>query len=207
MSIKNKIYLLITTANINNSSVFKNEIEETIVSLKRYEKRFESIFFIETIRNETYEIVKNYNYFFSNLGNHHQYKGTNWMNHMSNFIKKNFEDTDILVFLAGRYQMISDKIFELIQDYMIDKKIDFIAKNDGDIYNGDMGVHTFYLAFRKKEFMEFSNYYFNLQEKSSCVEIDLKKYMEKKENCLILPKDLIMGVKTNTYESKIKKIC
>lgn len=204
----NNIHLIITTAYLKNKPEILNEVKETYNSIKKYGDRFKTVSFLETVEDVNYDFIinSNYKYFFSKIGNYFDFKGTNWMNHMTNYLKNNYENDDIIVFLTGRYELINYNIFDLIDLYIINNNYDFLAKNDGDIYGGD-GVHTFFISFLKKEFINFSDYYFNLKTKHSCIEIDLKKYMEKNKNCIILPKETFLGVRTNTSENKIKKNC
>lgn len=54
---------------------------------------------------------------------------------------------------------------------------------------------------------EFIKYHHEFNLSSPCIEHDLKKFLLKSNNCLILNGQFIMGIKTNYYLSDIYGIC
>ncbi len=81
---------------------------------------------------------------------------------------------------------------------MIEEKNEFLAKEDGDVFPKNKGVHTFYIAFTKAKFLNFFEWYKINGRMQDCIEWDVKKYLETHEKCLILPKNFIMGVELQT---------
>lgn len=205
-----KPHLISTSAHIDIPS----RIEEYIDSynlISNLSESFKSITIIETVSQQKLEYLENsgFDIFYSNLGNEHSNKGVNWLNHMTNFISKSkIKDNEIIIFITGRYKMVNTNILSLIENHMISEKNEFIAKDDNDLYPGaDKGVHTFYIAFTKKKFLDFSNWYKENGSPMDCIEWDLKKYLETNENCMILPKNIIMGIETRVFQSTTNKIC
>jgi hypothetical protein len=202
------IHLLVTTATDYLNSERYNDTLNTIESVKTQGTRFESVNLLETVLTEKKDLYQDDFIKFTNstLGNPHKYKGTNWINHVYEFVMLNYNMEDIIVFLAGRYTMVSNNMFNLIDEYIINQGKYFIAKSDADIYKGD-GVHTFYITFTKEGLIDFYNFYNKLDEVHPCIEWDLKKFMLENEKCEIINKNVTIGVKTNTSQDKIKKIC
>lgn len=205
---KDNIHLLITTAVDEIGSQRYNDVLNTIESVRKHGKKFKSVTILETVLTNNKELFKGDNFTFhtSKIKNTHNYKGTNWLNHVYNFVNLNYEMDDIIVFLTGRYSMVNDNIFNLIEDNIVDKEKYFIAKNDGDIYRG-YGVHTFYISFTKKGLIDFYDFYGKLDILHPCIEWDLKKFMINNINCEIIDQHTILGVETNISENKLKRIC
>jgi hypothetical protein len=127
------------------------------------------------------------------------------MNHIQNFIKDGDKD-DINVCLTGRYLLEDDNsILKIIDDYMINDDYEFIAKNNGDLYNGvydGKSIHSFLLFFRKDKLSEFLIFLENNKSNYSAIECDINDFLKISEKCKILPKEYYLGVKTNFYHEK-----
>ena len=206
-----KVLLISSTANFNNNLFFKSEVIETLESVKEFGNNFNSVTFIETINPIIDNPIESfgYRYIVSSVFNNFELpKGYNQFTHILNVIKDNFYgENDVLVFLTGRYCMVNDEIFNLINDYMSQNNFDLIAKDSSDIYDNNLGVHTFYFLCRKKEFIKFMEHYYTLNPPHGAIEVDVKNYMLNKNNCLILPPTHIMGVRTNISATKLRVIC
>lgn len=205
---KNNIHLLVTTAINNVGSQRYRDVLNTIESIKKYGKEFKTVKILETVLTENKELFleDGFEFHTSTIKNTHKYKGTNWLNHVYEFVNLNYEMDDIIVFLTGRYSMINDNIFNLINNIMVEQKKYFLAKNDGDIYEG-RGVHTFYISFTKSGLIDFYNFYSKLNILHPCIEWDLKKFMDNNNNCEIIGTNTILGVETNISSNNLKKIC
>jgi hypothetical protein len=181
----------------------KNRCDEYIDSYKLiYDMKhlFLSTTIIETISQTKIDYLENsgLNVFYSKLGNPSSNKGTNWLNHVSDFLSNSeLNDDDIIIFITGRYKIINTNIISLIEDNMLSKKYEFIAKDENDLYpNCEKGVHTFYMVFTKSKFLDFSNWYQTNGQVYNCIEWDVKNYLTTHDKCLILPKYTIIGVET-----------
>ena len=206
----NKPHLISTSAHIENP----NRVSEYVDSYKNvfdFKDLFESLTIIETISETKLDYLENsgLDIYYSNLGNNHSNKGVNWLKHVTNFLTQSkINDTDIVIFITGRYKMINDNMLSLIEKHMITEKKEFIAKEDNDLYIGEIhGVHTFYMSFTKAKFIDFSNWYITNGKPMDCIEWDVKRYLESNDKCLILPKNIIMGVETRVFNSTSNKIC
>jgi hypothetical protein len=204
---KNNIHLLITTAVDKVGSKRHNDVLNTIESVRKYGGKFKSVKLLETVltTNENLFQGDDFEFYTSTIPNNHKYKGTNWVNHVFEFVNSKYNVDDIIVFLTGRYLMVNDNIFELIEKFIINGNKYFIAKNDGDIYEG-FGVHTFYISFTKQGLIDFYNFYSKLNVMDPRIEWDLKKFMSDNDNCKIINRHEILGVETNTSTNTIK-IC
>jgi hypothetical protein len=203
------IHLISTSAHIND----KNRCEEYIECYKiiyDIKHLFESITIIETISKKSIDYLENsgLNVFYSKLGNPSSNKGTNWLNHVSNFLlNSTLNDDDIIIFITGRYRIVSKNIISLIENYMISKNYEFLAKEDTDLYpDSEKGVHTFFMVFTKSKFLDLSDWYQINGKIYNCVEWDVKEYLKTHDKCIILPKDTIMGVETRILSFN-NKIC
>jgi hypothetical protein len=205
-----KPHLITTSAHLDNQNRILEYIDgyKLIAGLK---ENFESITIIETISQIKLDYLEDsgLTVYYSKLGNPNLNKGVNWLNHVTSFLSQStIKDDEIVIFITGRYKLINTNILTLIKTHMLDEKIDFMAKDDSDLYVGDIhGVHTFFMAFTKKKFLDFSNWYQTKGQTNDCIEWDVKKYLEKHNNTLILSKDTIMGVETRVFNSKLNKIC
>lgn len=210
------IHLISTSAHINDTNRL-NEYIESYKLIYDIKHLFLSITIIETISQKKLDYLENsgLNIFYSKLGNYSSNKGTNWLNHVSDFLSNSeLNDDDIVIFITGRYKIINTNLISLIEYNMVNKKYEFIAKDENDIYpNSEKGVHTFYMAFTKYKFLDFSNWYKINGQTYNCIEWDLKNYLTTHDKCLILTKETIMGVENkitsyngNTMFSK-NQIC
>jgi hypothetical protein len=106
----------------------KNRCDEYIDSYKLiYDMKhlFLSITIIETISKVKIDYLENsgLNVFYSKLDNPSSNKGTNWLNHVSNFLSNSeLNDDDIIIFITGRYKIISAMLSEELAK-QIDKEI------------------------------------------------------------------------------------
>ena len=207
-----KPYLISTSAFINDNK----RINDYIISINSYEKyksEFENVVLVETINknNVTYIDESGFKTFYSPLDNTHPNKGFNWTCHIHYYINNNNQilDDDIIVFITGRYKLINTNIIQLINKHLIKDKYEFLAKEDGDVYDSGLGVHTFIISFTKKIFNDFFNWYIDYINHNECIEWSIKKYMKLNPNrCIILPKETIFGVECNPYYGGgIKKLC
>lgn len=168
---------------------------------------FDKIIILETISQHKIDYLENsgFEVFYSKIGNSNKNKGKNWMNHLGNFLN-NHTDNNIFIFMSGRYMLQNNNKIKSIIDYMINHNIEFLAKDDKDLFEGK-GVHTFLLFFKKNKFLEFINYYENNELNSPCIEHDLKNFLINSNNCFILDYKTEMGIMTNYYYSNINGIC
>jgi hypothetical protein len=205
-----KPHLISTSAHINDS----NRVLEYIDSYKQiseFKDSFKSITIIETISETKLEYLENTDLpvLYSGLGNSHPNKGVNWLHHVTNFLlNSEINDDEIVIFITGRYNLINTNILSLIETHMVKENFDFIAKEDDDLYVGEIhGVHTFFMAFTKAKFLDFSSWYRINGQTNDCIEWDVKRFMLTNDKCLILPKTIIMGVQTRVFTSTSNKIC
>jgi hypothetical protein len=205
-----KIHLISTSAHLIDNER-KGEYIDSYKLIKSFEKDFESITIIETISKVPLDYLENcgLKVCYSKLENPYSNKGVNWLNHIVSFLNdSNIENDDIVVFITGRYKLINLNIISIINDYMLNNEIDFIAKDDRDLYPlTPHGVHTFLIAFTKNKFLDFYKWYEKNGTIEDCIEWDLKKYLESSDKSLILPKDEIMGVETRVSSGIKNKIC
>lgn len=202
-------HLISTSAHMD----IQNRVDEYISSYNiifNLRHLFKSVTIIETISQEILEYLENtgLDIIYSKLGNTNPNKGVNWLNHVKYFLDlSKIDNNDIIIFITGRYKIVSTDILSLIETYMIVEKNEFIAKNDNDLYYDGKGVHTFYMAFTKSKFLDLWNWYQKNGNFMDCIEWDIKKYLETHDKCLILPKNIIMGVETKVFQSSNNKIC
>jgi len=205
-----KPHIISTSAHLNDPIRVSEYIDgyKLIYGIK---EKFDSITIIETISQIKLDYLEDSGLpvYYSKLGNPNLNKGVNWLNHVTSFLSQSTINGDeIVIFITGRYKLINTNIFTLIKTHMLDEKIDFIAKDDSDLYVGDIhGVHTFFMSFTKNKFLDFSNWYHTNGQTNGCIEWDVKKYLEKHNNTLILSKDIIMGVETKVFDTTLNKIC
>ena len=200
---------------ISTSAHFKdldriNRYKESYGLISNYKELFNSVSILETVSKSKLDYLEDtgFNVFYSPLGNHHPNKGVNWIIHLSYFLFNcDLKDDDIIVFITGRYNILNINMLFLIEKYMVEEKNEFIAKEDGSVFEGDNGVHTFYIAFTKAKFLNFFEWYKINGRTQDCIEWDVKKYLATHEKCLILPKNFIMGVELQMIEYPIKHIC
>lgn len=199
----NKCKLLITCANTNLQG-----------RSKKYTECFDSVFFLKDkfVDINVLETVSidNCDYYdkcvfkkeFSNIGNLHTDKGYNWLDHVKLFLEKNSHQH--YIFLTGRYLLFNNYLINLV-DSCDNYKL--IAKNSADIYGkNDKGVHMFYFYFRKDIFIEFYKFCFSDQDRQTPIEWKLKKFMEKRNDCLIIPSSVLIGVEARISSGIIQKV-
>lgn len=199
-----KHHLISTSAHMDSSERIM-EYENCYKSIYDLKSSFKSINIIETISKNKLQYLENtgLEVFYSPLNNEHKNKGVNWLRHMTNFISNSeIKDSEIIIFITGRYTIVNTNIISLIEENMIKRNFEFIAKEDNDIYTSviSKGVHTFFIAFTKSKFLDFSSWYEKNGKQLECIEHDLKRYMKTNERCLILPKEITMGIKTKIYK-------
>lgn len=202
-------HLISTSAHMN----IQNRVDEYVTSYNiifNLRHLFKSITIIETVSQESLEYLENtgLDVIYSNLGNTSPNKGVNWLNHVKHFLDlSKIDDNDIIIFITGRYKIVNTNILSLIETHMIIEKNEFIAKNDNDLYSGEKGVHTFYMAFTKSKFLDFWDWYQKNSNFTDCIEWDVKKYLETHDKCIILSENIIMGVETRVFQLNNNKIC
>jgi hypothetical protein len=197
-----KCRLLITCANLNSEDRSKKYIE-CFESAARFENEFLDINVVETVSAE------NSNYFyqcrfkkeFSNIGNLYTDKGYNWLNHAKAFLDKS--DYQHYIFLTGRYLLLNNYFITVANTY---DNYKLIAKNDADIYGHGNGVHMFYFYFQKDIFMEFYKFCFSDPDRQTPIEWKLKRFMEKRNDCLIIPSSVPIGVEARISSGIIQKV-
>lgn len=205
-----KPHLISTSAHINNSERIQEYIDGYSI-IHNYKNFFNTITIIETISKKKLDYLEktNLNVVYSNVENIFTNKGVNWLNHVYNFLETStIGDKEIVIFITGRYKMINTNILNFISIYMIDNDFEFLAKEDGDLYEGLIhGVHTFFMSFTKRKFLEFYDWYKTNGNINECIEWDVKKFLLTSNKCKILPKTEIMGVETRVFNSTLNKIC
>jgi len=198
----NKCKLLITCANLNSEDRCK-KYTESFDSVSLFKDRFVDVNVLETVS------IDNCDYYnkcvfkkqFSNIGNFYHDKGYNWINHVKKFLD-NSDHQDYL-FLTGRYLMLNDNLLDIIDS---NKDYKLIAKNDADIYGSGNGVHMFYFYFQKDIFIEFYNFCMSDADKQTPIEWKLKRFMENRKNCFIIPSLTSLGVLARISSGIIKKV-
>lgn len=207
----NKPHLVSTSAHLEDFNRIAR-YKDCYKLISNYKEFFQSISILETISKNKLDYLENtgFNVSYSSLENENCNKGVNWFKHLSYFlITSELKDDDIIVFITGRYNIINMNILHLIEKHMIEQKNQFIAKEDKDVYSDRSdGVHTFYMAFTKSKFLDLSNWFKinGLKNFSSVFEWDVKKYLVTHNECLVLPKNISLGVELQLSES-IKHIC
>jgi hypothetical protein len=207
-----KPHLIVSSAHMEISDRISEYIDsfKIINDLKEF---FESTTIVETISQNKLDYLENsgLDTYYSNLGNPESNKGHNWVRHMTNYLHQSkINDNDIIISMTGRYLIVNKNILSLIEKHIISDNNEFIAKQDNDIYIGEChGVHTFYMAFTKSKFLDFSNWFEINGRQTCCIEWDVKKYLDSHDNCLILPKETIMGIETKIFhlDGHNNKIC
>ena len=200
------INLIIGSAHIENSKRIE-DYKLSFDNIKKFKHIFNNITIIETVSKEkvTYLEDSGFNVYYSELQNSDADKGINWVNHIQNFIKDGDKD-DINVCLTGRYLLEDDNsILKIIDDYMTNDDYEFIAKNNGDLYNGvydGKSIHSFLFFFRKDKLSEFLIFLENNKSNYGAIELDINDFLKISEKCKILPKEYYLGVKTNFYHEK-----
>lgn len=198
----NKCKLLVTCANTNSQDRSKKYIE-SFNSIFAFKEKFLDINILETvsINNCEYYEKCSFKKEFSNIGNLYTDKGYNWLNHVKAFLEKS--DHEDYIFLTGRYLLLNDDLINIVDFY---KDYKLIAKNDADIYGYGNGVHMFYFYFQKQIFMEFYNFCFFDQDRQTPIEWKLKRFMEKRNDCLIIPSSVSIGVEARISSGIIQKV-
>lgn len=198
----NKCKLLITCANINSQDRSEKYIEcfDRVSFIK---DKFVDINVLETVSVDNCEYYDKcvFKKEFSNIGNLHFDKGYNWLEHVKSFLQKSSHQH--YVFLTGRYLLLNINLISLANSYHSYK---LIAKNDADIYGHGNGVHMFYFYFQKDIFMEFYKFCFSDKDRRTPIEWKLKKFMEKRNDCLIIPSSVSIGVKARISSGVVQKV-
>lgn len=204
------INLIVGSAHIEDNKRIE-DYKLSFDNIKKFKHIFNNITIIETISKEkvTYLEDSGFNVYYSELQNSDSDKGINWMKHIQNFIKDGNKD-DINVCLTGRYLLENDNsILKIIDDYMSNDDYEFIAKNNGDLYNGvydGKAVHSFLFFFKKDKFLEFLIFLENNKSNYGSIECDINDFLKISEKCKILPKEYYLGVQTNYYYEKYQYI-
>lgn len=198
----NKCKLLITCANTNSQDRSQKYIE-SFDSASRFKEKFADINVLETVSIDNCEYYNKciFKKEFSNIGNPYADKGYNWLNHIKNFLNKN--DHQHYIFLTGRYLLLNNYLIGLADSY---NNYKLIAKNDADVYGYGNGVHMFYFYFQKDIFMEFYKFCFSDKDVQTPIEWKLKRFMENRNDCLIIPSSVPIGVEARISSGIIQKI-
>jgi hypothetical protein len=203
-----KPHLISTSAYFLDDQIREQQYIKSFEDIKKHQELFESITIIETISKVDVDYITKteFNNYYSEMGNIHKNKGFNWVLHIENFLNNSIIGLDdVVIFITGRYRLLNGEFINIVNDYMYVKDYEMLAKEDGDIYNGN-GVHTFLISFTKKKFLHFSKWYKKKGNKDTCVEWEMKKYMKKHSKCFILDKRILIGVETNVFNSNEKYI-
>lgn len=215
-----KKHLIITTAHFteeeskNNGFPYLERIKEYTDSfnkVKNISSNFDSITLLETKSKDKLDYLEDskFDICYSSKPNLFYNKGLNEIFHLENFLQNNnlIKNQDIIIKISGRYKIENINLLKYI-DY------DCSAKNDLDIYDSGMGVHTFYFLFKRYFFHDFYKYVnldFNnfFYKQSTCIEWELKNFMLKNKKCYIIPYEEKIGVTTCIFSGKewIKKYC
>lgn len=198
-----KKYLIITAAHLVDSNR-NEEYENSIRSVITFSKNFDKIFLLECVSKkiEELEYLKKYDIelAISELENRHQNYGINEFLHIEHFLKTQtyIEEDDTILKLTGRYLIKNDNLIKRIPL----NKERILAKLDGDIWdkytgNNNIGVHTFYFAFKKIEMINFISHLkkTGLIEENRHIEWSLKDYISSIEPSGFYTGE--MGVETN----------
>ena len=198
----NKCKLLITCANTNSEDRSKKYIE-CFNSISFFKEKFVDINVLETVSIDNCEYYNKciFKKEFSNIGNLYNDKGYNWLNHIKVFLEKS--DHQDYIFLTGRYLLLNDDLINIVNFY---KDYKLIAKNDADIYGHGNGVHMFYFYFQKDIFIEFYKFCFSDHDRQTPIEWKLKRFMEKRNDCLIIPSSISIGVEARISSGIIQKV-
>lgn len=203
-------YLIITCAHKDSSSnQRKKDYIESIERAVLYKDFFDKIFILECLLKDGLDYLKideKIEIFYSEGENFYKNYGLNELLHINLFLQKNsfIKNEDNIVKITGRYFLVENYFLKLIPtDY------DIIAKKDNDIWGeNSMGVHTFYLIF-KKNFFKYLVDNINLVRDSSfmetyCIEEFIKKCMLKSGNCHFYEGQ--MGIITNFSLNNLKTL-
>jgi hypothetical protein len=196
--------LIITSAYIDDQKR-KEDYEKSFICAREC-KIFDEILIMETISDRV-DYIENSGFqsYYSKLGNPSPNKGINWIKHIESLLVS-YSDDDIIFSLSGRYMINESNNIQKMIEY-IENGYDIVAKKDSDLFVGD-GVHTFFVGFRKRKFIDFVKYHSERGLCSPCIEHDMKIFMEETDKCLILDGGFRMGIETNYYYNPEKKgIC
>jgi hypothetical protein len=203
-------YLIITCAHKDYSSdQRKKDYLESIERAILYKNFFDKIFILECLLKDGLDYLKideKIEIFYSEGENFYKNYGLNELLHINLFLQKNnfIKNEDNIVKITGRYFLVENYFLKLLPtDY------DIIAKKDNDIWGeNSMGVHTFYLIF-KKNFFKYLVDNINLVRDPSfmetyCIEEFIKKCMLKSSNCHFYEGQ--MGIITNFSLNNLKAL-
>lgn len=210
-SYMSKSYLIITAAHLDSSR--NKDYENSIISAISFSENFDKIFLLECVSKniDELEYIKRYNVevVISEFENNYENYGINEFMHIDSFLSKNpyIKEDDTILKLTGRYIIKNDNLIKKIPL----KKESILAKLDGDIWdkytgNNNIGVHTFYFAFKRIEMSNFISYLVkkNLMESNIHIEWILKDYISTIESSALY--DGEMGVETNFKCNGLKVI-
>lgn len=125
-----KHHLISTSAHMDSSERIM-EYENCYKSIYDLKSSFKSINIIETISKNKLQYLENtgLKVFYSPLNNEHKNKGVNWLRHMTNFISNSeIKDSEIIIFITGRYTIVNTNIISLIEENMIKKILNSLQK-------------------------------------------------------------------------------
>jgi|688.fasta_scaffold407751_2 hypothetical protein len=207
----NKKYLIITAAHLDSNR--NEDYENSIKSIMSFYQKFDRIFLLECVSKKMDELEYLNKYpieiVISDFQNHYENYGINEFLHINLFLKKQtyIKEDDTIVKITGRYLMKNDNLIKRMP--LNNERI--LAKLDGDIWdkytgNNNIGVHTFYFAFKKIEMSHFISYLFKtkLIESTKHIEWILKDYITSMENSSFYEGE--MGVETNFKCNGLKVI-
>lgn len=206
-----KKYLVITAAHLDSNR--NGDYEKSIKSVMSFSENFDKIFLLECVSKniDEMEYLKRYNIeiIISDLENYYKNYGINEFLHIDFFLKKQtyIKEDDTILKLTGRYLIKNENLIKRLP--LKNERI--LAKLDGDIWdkhtgNNNIGVHTFYFAFKKIEMSHFISYLIKtkLIESTKHIEWILKYYISTIEPSGFY--DGEMGVETNFKCNGLKVI-
>lgn len=206
-----KKYLIITSAHLDSSR--NEDYEKSIKSIIPFSKNFDKIFLLECVSKniDDLEYLSKYNIEIIISGSENYYKnyGVNEFLHIDSFLKTQtyIKEDDTILKLTGRYLIKNENLIKRLP--LINERI--LTKLDGDIWdkytgNNNIGVHTFYFAFKKVEMSYFISHLIktNMIESMTHIEWMLKDYISTMESYTFY--DGEMGVETNFRCNGLKVI-
>ncbi len=193
------IHLLITSAHLGDCEQRKKDYIESFKCAYEFKRKFRSMTILETCSKTEVDYLENskIKVCYSKFDNRFKNKGINEIIHISEFLQDNDKilGRDIIVKISGRYVLKNTSII-----YHFNNDINFVAKDDGDIYNSD-GVHTFLYTFRKNVIKNFIEWLDPDMGDASFkedipIEVLMKHYVTNNPDCKILDKYVTIGAIT-----------
>lgn len=192
------IHLVITSATIpDHFEKRKSQYIDSIESCLEFSYLFDSYTVLECVADDV-DYLKEYNVYYSKIGNSFSNKGLNEMQHIKAFLEQSsFAESDAVIKLTGRYLVEEAYFFEKVQE--LQNQYDSIFKNDNDVYVGN-GYHTFFYYMKKGLFLkaidslEFSN------TNDRPIEWDVKDFLLSQEKHGVIDKLGVMAYQGTASE-------